>query len=61
MTHYRMYNLEGFKLLGSDELEAGSETEAVEAARKSGTGDRVELWLGSRKVRVVAPSRTQSR
>lgn len=59
MARYRVYNLEGFKLLRIGEIEAEADEEAVEIARRHGTGDHVEIWQGNRKVRVVAPAAAQ--
>ena len=56
MARYKVYNLDGFKLVRSGEIEAEADDEAVEIARRHGTGDHVEIWQGSRKVRVVAPA-----
>ena len=56
MTRYRVYDLDGFKLVRIGEIEAEADEEAVEIARRHGTGDHVEIWQGSRKVRVVAPA-----
>lgn len=55
MARYTLYDLDGFRLIESGEVEADADDEAVRIARERGTGDHVEIWEGPRKVRVVAP------
>ena len=56
MTRYRLYNLDGHRLIRIGEIEAEADEEAVRIAKREGTGDHIEIWEGHRKVRVVAPS-----
>jgi hypothetical protein len=57
MTRYTIYDLDGFRLVETDRIEAANDEEAVRLAKAHGTGDHLEIWQGSRKVRVVAPSK----
>ena len=58
MTRYRIYDLDGFRLVETGEIEAGDDEEAVSIARENGSGDHFENWEGTRKVRVVAPAKS---
>jgi hypothetical protein len=57
MGRYTIYDLDGFKLVETDRIEADDDEEAVRLAKELGSGDHLEIWEGSRKVRVVAPSK----
>ena len=60
MARYKLYNLDGHRLIGIGEIEAEADEEAVRIAKRDGTGDHIEIWEGHRKVRVVAPSSAAS-
>jgi len=57
---YTVYNMDGFKLVAAGEIEADTDKEAVRIAREQGSGDHVEAWQGTRKVRVVAPAKPKN-
>jgi hypothetical protein len=57
MARYSVYNLDGLRLVETVEIEADADSEAVQIAKERGRGDHVEIWQGSRKVRVVAPTK----
>jgi len=56
MADYQLYCLQDSKLVGADHIQAESDLEAVRIAKQRGTGDAVEVWNTSGRVRVVAPA-----
>jgi hypothetical protein len=61
MARYKAYDLNGFRLISIGDIEAEADEEAVRIAKRQGKGDRIEIWEGQRKVRVVAPADTAGR
>ncbi len=61
MARYRVYSLNRCELIRIGEIEADADEEAVRIAKAHGTGDRVEIWQGGRRVRVVAPAGRRQR
>jgi hypothetical protein len=55
MAIYHLYHLEGGQLIGSDDIEAGDDGEAVRIAQAQGRGDIVEIWNGESRIQIVRP------
>jgi len=58
MAIYRLYSLRGTMLVGSEEVPANGDSEAMSIARERTTeGIVVEIWCGARRVRTVTTIR----
>ena len=57
MADYHLYFLRQGMLVGSTNIEAEDDSEAVQIARQQGDGQLVEVWNDHRRVRVVLPAR----
>jgi len=57
MADYHLYFLRQGMLVGSTNIEAEDDSEAVQIAREQGDGQLVEVWNDHRRVRVVLPAR----
>jgi hypothetical protein len=53
MANYHLYYLKGGLLVGSEDIEAASDSEAARIAEDQGRGDIVEVWNSERRVRIV--------
>lgn len=60
MATYHLYYLSGGELIGSDDIEAGSDREAARIAEAQGRGDLVEIWNASSRIRILAPGRAEA-
>lgn len=47
---YRVYSLDGFRILKGDWLDAASDQEAIAAARSANPGSKCEVWEDDRLV-----------
>ena len=56
MAKYRLYFLDQGRLVGSEQIDADDDGGAAKIARDRGSGDRIEVWSGDRRVRVVGPA-----
>ena len=56
MADYHLYFLRQGMLVGSTNIEAEDDSEAVQIARQQGDGQLVEVWNDHRRVRVVLPA-----
>lgn len=57
MAEYHLYFLRQGMLVGSTNIEADDDSDAVRIAREQGDGQLVEVWNDHRRVRIVVPAR----
>ena len=53
MATYHLYFLKGGQLVGSEDIEAGSDNQAAHIAEDKGRDDLVEVWNAHSRVRIV--------
>lgn len=55
MAYYRLYFLQGSRIIGVEEIDAGDDTIAMQAARAFVGENGLELWCERRKVGRIEP------
>jgi hypothetical protein len=55
MSYYRLYFLNGSRIVKAEELHADDDLAAMRLAKSQAGTQRVELWCGARKIGEVHP------
>ena len=57
MARYHLYHIRDNQVVGTDNIDAADDNDAVRIAREQGEGQAVEIWNAHRRIRIVAPAR----